>query len=230
MGLSQYTDAYGLKARTFPAVLCTLAGFGLVWYFLELDYGVPEFPWPKFITGTLASAAILGLIAGLMQASGKFLVEKLMFNGKLAMPTVTLLVDEASTKLSSILRLKVVAKIKEDQNVDLPHLIAKHEDPNSIALRRDVEHCVAHMRESTRGDAFLLRENIQYGFWRNLAGGLVIISLLALVLGLIMGTSWRSFTPLMAVLFVLGLVLLITRRTAHEYAKRLFEAYTKSQD
>ena len=227
MDLSQYTDAYGLKARTFPAVICALTSSGLVWYFLELDYIVLEFPWPKMITGALASAAILCLIAWLMQASGKFLVERLMFNGKLAMPTVTLLVNEASTKLSSILRLKVVAKVQEDQNVNLPHLIAEHDDPNSIALRRDVEYCVACMRESTRGDAFLLRQNIHYGFWRNLAGGLVIINLLTFVLAWVTGPSWRSFAPFIAVSFSLGLALWIAYETAYEYAKRLFEAYTK---
>lgn len=230
MDLSQYTDAYSLRARIFPAVLCTLAGSGLVWYFLGLDYSVLEFPWPKIFTGALASAAILGLISWLMQASGKFIVEKLMFDGKLAMPTVTLLIDDTSTKLSSILRSEIVAKIKEDQNVDLPRLIAKHDDVNSIALCRDVEHCVARMREHTRGDAFLLRENIQYGFWRNMTGGLVIISFLALVLGWVTGPSLHSFTPFIAVLFAIGLTLLITRRTAYEYAKRLFEAYTKKRD
>jgi hypothetical protein len=223
MTVLQHFDAYSLKARVFPGIVCLIILGGVLFFFFEKNIFSDLPTSTGWISVVAISTAFLVLVAMIMQSAGKFVVERLMFKGKENMPTVQYLTTDNS-KLAPMLKEKVVAAIERKQSVVISQLMAKHAG-DEAALKLDVEHCVSCIRDETREDPLLKRENIQYGFWRNLSGGLALLILGVLIILLVIGLSWAGMIPVGVLFLFLLASLRVTYLTAHQYAKRLFEVY-----
>ncbi len=157
-------NEYNLKARVFPAILCSLPLL-LTKYFIIDNY----------ISISL-SATIIGdisfdiiLIYLLVQINR--LISKTFFENKSDFPSIKMLIP-SSKDLSDEYRRKIEKKIAVDFKMSLPTLAEEDASPEKVKLR--IRELVDLIIDKVRNGNLLLQHNIEYGFVRNLVGGCVL--------------------------------------------------------
>jgi hypothetical protein len=102
--------------------------------------------------------------------SKRFLQDN-FFQNELHFPTTEYLLY-SNNKYSVDYKKKIRSKIKDDFNIDLSS--RREETINENEARKKINEAVGLIREKVRNGRLLLQHNIEYGFIRNLIGGLVI--------------------------------------------------------
>jgi len=178
--LAQFVDEYELKARLRPGLLAFLP----VLVPLVAGYGQKN-PILTGIVALFSTCGVMHLLGSIARDRGKVLEQKLIKEWG-GLPT-TLLLRHRDTFLDSHSKARYHAAIEQKLKTHLPTAAEEAADPAGadqkyIGVTRE-------LRELTRGNKLLFKENIAYGFKRNMCGlkpvGLVL-SFIGLFLGLLM--------------------------------------------
>lgn len=236
--LKKITDPYERKARLYPAVLTLLPAIILIalytdWFAFKVENAL-------YIT--VAAAALLWL-TGKTRDLGKAVEHRLVTEWE-GMPSVTLLrhrdgvLDRYTTQ-----RYHNAAVALAD--VSLPDLTEEENDPIDADQRyRAVTSALLSKTRDTSEYPLLFKENINYGFWRNLRGVKPIacafaISLIAfglwvdrvLIVKLQPPEGTELTVTVTGIMLLFAWVTTVTdgavRRAAQNYTLRLLEALDK---
>lgn len=240
--LKNFTDPYERKARLTPGLLVVLP----LLVPLVCVYG-QKHPFLTAVSALLFGCGAMYLLASVARGRGKKLEEKLIEKWG-GMPTTIALRHRETSVIDSVSKQRYHAAITAKLGIAMPTAAEESSDP----VRADETYLGAtrQLRELTRGDKqLLLKENIAYGFHRNMLAlkdvG-VVCSLLGLLYGLsiakVVQLAPPAFTPanmaapgLAASLTLLVSVAMLAawllyfnadavRRVGFAYAERLFEA------
>lgn len=238
--LKDLSDPYERRARLFPGLLVALP----VIVPLVCTFGAKN----ATLTGVIALLSTCGVsyaLASIARGRGKALEERLVAKWG-GLPT-TLILRHRDPFFDSITKQRYHADIKSKLGIDVPTADQELAEPN----KADEAYMAAgrQLRERTRGNkSLLLKENIAYGFHRNMLGmkipgvlsalfgvfyGLVLADALALN-PLAVDLSRLAYPGLAAGLtLAISLVLLLAwlsyfnedkmRRMGYAYAERLLE-------
>jgi hypothetical protein len=166
-------NEYELKARLFPAFL---AMFPIVLFsHFYLYQKIPQFIDSVIMAKIFSDISILAIFFYAVMQFSRFVSKKFLqdnfFQGELHFPTTEYLLY-SSDKYSVDRKEKIREKIKNDFGISL---FEKNEEANNeTEARKKINEAVALIRGKVRDGRLLLQHNIEYGFIRNLIGGLAI--------------------------------------------------------
>ena len=238
--IDQLKDPYERKARVFPGLLVALP----VLLPLLCVYG-PKHPTLTAVVGLLAACGVIYALANIARGRGKALEERLV-KAWGSMPT-TLALRHRDAFYDSVTKLRYHSDIVNKLGIPMPSQEEEAADP----VKADDSYMGAarRLRELTRDDKqLLLKENIAYGFHRNMLamkGPGILTSICGLVYGLVIARA-LSFMPFQfspvhladpglpaGLTLAVSLLLLLAwcfyfdadkvRRIGFAYAERLFE-------
>jgi len=236
--LKKFTDPYERKARLYPALLALLPVIILIALYTNwLTFDVEN---ALYIA---VAAAGLFWLAGKTRDLGKDVENRLVTKWE-GMPSVTLLrhrdsvLDRYTTE-----RYHKAAAVLAD--VSLPNLTEEENDPADADERyRAVTSALLSKTRDTSEYSLLFKENINYGFWRNLRGVKPIAC--ALAIGLVVFGLWvdrvlvydlqppegtELAVAISGIMLLFAWITTVTdgavRRAAQNYAQRLLEALDK---
>jgi hypothetical protein len=239
--LDNVKDPYDRTARTFPGLLTALPLLvPLLWIF------GPKSPILTSLLGLVAGCGTIYALGSVARGRGKRLEDKLVKDWG-GMPT-TLILRHRDTFLDSVSKKRYHDEIKAKLKITVP--TAAEESLNTVAADDIYIGATRHLRELTRGkaNALLLKENIAYGFHRNMLAMRpvgILTCMLGIVLGLLLGKvvhihplgldSDNLLSPGAAggMTLVVAVALLFfwshfnadqVRRMGYVYAERLFES------
>lgn len=244
--IGSIVDPYERKARVTPALLVLLP----ILVPFAANYG-SKLPSIASVLGLLGACGAVYALANISRGRGKKLEEKLLETWG-GMPT-TIALRHRGTHLDSVSKARYHAEICTKLGMRLPTEAEEKHDP----ARADDYYIAAtkRMRELTRDEqSLLLKENIAYGFHRNMLAMKpigIVISLSGVVYGLHLADAIQREAPYIQLQHMLSsgtvaslttfvsLILLYAwlfyftpsavRLIGFEYAERLFEAMTKLQ-
>lgn len=224
--MKNYFDKYDIFARYIPAMICTVP----IFIFLDLlkinIQKIIKIGDIINIEGVNISVtfAFIFLFIFISRYLGKFVFEQIIFSNELKFPTTELLL-ESDERLSKEIKIKLYQKIKVDFGIDLE----KFKEENS-KLRKIIRDTVSQIRLKVGNGKLLLNYNIQYGFFRNLLGGL-LIALPVSCINIWVSLNQSKVYLWISILFsIMAFVLLlfskqILTKLAENYAKRLYDEY-----
>jgi hypothetical protein len=239
--LKNFKDPYEQKARLFPGLLVALPLLAP----LLLIFG-PKNPYLTAILGLTMGCGTLYWFASITRNRGKALEEKLIAKWG-GLPT-TLIMRHSDNFLDSSSKFRYHSDIQTKLGIVLPSATEEAADP--IAADDLYIGATRLLRELTRSNshALLLKENIAYGFHRNMLAMRSIgftTSLLGILFGLVLSKAIQlkpmalDFSNLAepglagGISVTISLVLLFSwmsvnenavRRMGNVYAERLFES------
>lgn len=224
-------DKYELRARIFPATLAMLL-VGIASFHVYSPYAKEFFQeldrWRVIFHGSLVVVIISAVFYPYKlccQHLSKLICQNPLFGKDFTkMPTTKRLILEINK--STTLGKQLKSKVKKDFGMSLPTPSAIVKDAGKAKV--EIAEAISQMREKTRGNKILLDYLIQYGFWRNLIGGLTLDLILFAILQLChlcnVSLYWYIIdiaTGLVAFFFM--------HLTAEEYADRLLTAYLAAE-
>lgn len=225
-------DRYYYTARLLPAAI-TAAPLVLLYHYTlgsSISVALGEI---SATTGRFFSIAppiaLIFLLVQLIRFLSKELFQRIYFQDELAMPTTRYLLG-SSTYFAPEVRQRLRTKLRKDFDLSMPS--AEEEQVNVAQCQRQAVACVAQIRTKLRGNAFLLRHNMEFGFFRNLLGGCV----LAVAVAIFDVVYFRYVAPqplafrlsvgfCLAYLIPIAASKILLTRFGHYYAKVLFEEY-----
>jgi hypothetical protein len=203
-------DRYYFFARLLPAAI-TAVPFITLWLYtagsqLTKALGTVWGASAKFFQ-VAPSVGIIFLMVQLVRFVSKELFQRLYFQDDLNMPTTRYLSIPSS----------------------------EEEEQDEGQARKQIAVCVGQIRNRLRGNNFLLRHNIEFGFFRNLLGGCAVSFLVSL--GVLYFFRYVDPNPIafwLTAFFGLAYALLllvskfVLNRFGHYYAAVLYEQYLSS--
>lgn len=242
--LKTFSDPYDKRARVFPGLLVALPILvPILWIF------GPENPYLTALLALGASCGVLYWLANIARNRGKAIEERLVTKWG-GMPT-TLLLRHRDSFLDSISTTRYHGQIKDKLGIALPDAAseladaAKADDLYRGATKLLIE------KSRGKGHALLLKENIAYGFQRNMLGMKpfgILTCICGIASGLILAKvvqfkpwhiEWEKLVEPNAsggMTLIVSLVLLVAwltlteatvRRVGNVYAERLFESLAR---
>lgn len=224
-------DTYTIYARFFPAIVSALPLF-VLWFFLsrfgELNDLMSFILSLKFIGSLTLGAVFLYFYAQLIRTTSIFLEKRYFLNSQ-GFPTTYLMMYKDTT----------FSKEYKDAYRQLVRTLLRIEIPDETQEKRDPGNAKKRLDEVTKlviihvgKGKLVLKHNIWYGFFRNLAGGM-FFSTLFCILNICIGLIWLKSITLWvssAVLLIcFGMVLLfhkpILMQHAEAYAKQLIAEF-----
>jgi hypothetical protein len=238
--VAAFTDPYERKARVFPGLLVALP----LLVPLICVYGAKN-PTLTAVIGLLGGCGAIYGLASIARGRGKDVEDRLISEWG-GMPT-TVMLRHRDTRLGSATREQYHALIQAKLGISLPSL--DEERANPAAADDKYKNAVQQLIWATRAKSFslLLKENIAYGFHRNMRGVRSlgwITSTIGLAIGVAMSGALTfdplHFQPLMfshlsiSAGLTLGVAISLwfawfhfsdqaVKRISHVYADRLFE-------
>ena len=184
-------DPYERKARLVPALLVVLP----VLVPLVCVYG-PKHPVLAAVLGLLGGCGAMYGLASIARGRGKKLETQLIRKWG-GLPTTIALRHRETQSLDSVSRQRYHDAIKSKLGITVPTAAEEAADP---ARADDVYiGATTRMRELTRGDkSLLLKENIAYGFHRNMLAMKtvgILVCFLGLAYGLVIAQVIRLVPP-----------------------------------
>lgn len=239
--LGQLKDPYEQKARVFPGLLVVLP---LLVPLLSI-FG-PKNPILTALLGLIVSCGAIYALASITRGLGKRLEERLVERWG-GMPT-TLILRHRDSFLDGVSKTRYHNEIKAKLGITLPSAAGEAENPTAA----DDAYIGATrlLREMTRGKphGLLLKENIAYGFHRNMLAVRpigILSSLAGIALGLVLSEMLQlnplavDFSKLAEPGLAGGMTLAVSttlllswtyfsefsvKRMGYVYAERLFES------
>ncbi len=153
-----------------------------------------------------------------------------LFDGLFGKPTSNLLLPSCGL-VSEKMKTSIKKKLKNSFKIDLDDASIVSDEKKASRRNRPYRHrvneAVSCMREVVRGNPILLEFNAIYGFFRNLAGGMLINLVLICLIHVLNDKfdgkfgdeiTWSFY--IVGTIFIMSLIFMITSR--YRYAKRLF--------
>lgn len=228
-------DRYYFFARLLPAAI-TAVPFITLWLYtagsqLTKALGTVWGASAKFFQ-VAPSVGIIFLMVQLVRFVSKELFQRLYFQDDLNMPTTRYLLP-SSRHFPKEVHDKLRVRIRKDFDLSIPS--AGEEEQDERQARKQIAVCVGQIRNRLRGNDFLLRHNIEFGFFRNLLGGCAVSFLVSL--GVLYFFRYVAPNPIafwLTAFFGLSYALLllvskfVLNRFGHYYAAVLYEQYLSS--
>lgn len=221
---------YETKARVFPAIITILPI--LIFSHFYLYKIVPDLLNSIIATKIIGDISIfvifLYTIIQIARFSSKKFLQDNLFKNELHFPTTNYLMY-ADNHYTKEYKEKVRSKLKNDFNILLFSKYSENNDENGA--RKIINDAVKLIRNKVKDGRLLLQHNIEYGFIRNLIGGLVIslpMSLFNVFFFFIKNDTIAFISSL--ILFSFFVLLLIFHKKilkyfAYNYADVLFNEY-----
>lgn len=229
--MKKILDGYVLYARFFPTIISALPLF-ILWFFLSENHHLRELLVfllnIRFYGGITISLVALYLYAQIIRVTSKYF-ENRYFVRDLGFPTTYLMTYADDT----------FSKSYKDKYRDL---VKKHFDIDVLGQDREASDAVEarkRLNEATKqiilkvGDGRLVRkQNVWYGFIRNLIGGAVfsiIFCLINIVVGLTVRRNMLLIILSLILLIAYGVLLLfrkqVMKQNAEAYANQLIAEF-----
>lgn len=222
-------DGYSIRARYFPSLLC------LVPFILGKLYVVD--PWllnhssMTWLTSYLGDATIsLVLLYILIQVNRT--VAKVVFENKKEFPTVQCLLA-TSTDTSQSYRESIATKVQAEFGLNLP--TPEEQEADLDLSKKRIGEAVQLMINKVRNGYLVLKHNVEYGFFRNLAGGSLVALFASLILAAFAGWYMGdlalyslSLKVAVAYLVVMLFAWTLLKHYSKSYARVLFREYLGS--
>ncbi len=221
---------YVLKARIYPALLCMLPFLVFYYYYLNnKTSGFLEFiAAVSWIDDAIYITIVIYLFSQVSRFIGKELFENKIFKNGLGFPTTTLLTHDSSI-YSKEYQKSIIAKIKDDFNIDI---ILEKTGMNDIEERKKITEAVSHIRVNVGDGRLVLQHNIEYGFARNLVGGAMLAFFISCFNILFFWNFEQIYTAFVVSIVIATLYLVIVLFSKHIilrygylYARILYQEY-----
>lgn len=216
-------DKYDIHTQYAPAILYSASFVVIGFYFLSQ---IKTDIWGHILTLGIGGVTMTYALYQLARHSCRFLgkrLEESTFRDGRNFPTTRFLLEDNATYTTER-KAEIISKIKKDFKADLSSFTI-----DTFTNRQRIHEVIGLVRKKFKKQEMVLQRNIQYGFWRNLAGGSVIaiaVSLLAVLLSVITHMT----TALEVSLLFLGTYILIAifsffamKLCARYYALALFD-------
>lgn len=216
-------DRYEIHAQYVPAVIYSASFTVIICYFLmQIKTDV----WGMMLTLGFGGVSMTFALYQLAKHAGRFLgvvVQDWLFQEGLNLPTTRLLLDDNPTYTPDR-KIEIITKIKRDFDIDLTNCTQDTE-----INRRRIHEAIGQVRKKLIKREMVQQRNIQYGFWRNLAGGSVIaicVSIVATILSKVTGlhTAFALSLIFLTIYMVVALIsLMAVKVCAKYYALSLYD-------
>lgn len=228
------TDEYIKKARVYPAVLslylplALIIGFALCNVENLKTLGIGCSIVSVLISSAILTAAIRFWLGQVCRMVSKRLFQYPLFKeDESYMPTTEFLLWKDSVYPDPVKR-DIHKKIRDMYGIKL--CSKQTETIDESQARKLIATAVRQIREDTRGDNMLLRYNIDFGFWRNLAGGCALGCMISVVVAAL--DYFFPAPPPCLSFFCIGVELLLfisamffLKCTARSYARQLITTF-----
>ena len=228
-------DTYTVYARFFPTLIASLPLF-VLWFFLsefqQISSLVKYILDLRFLGKLSLSLVFLYFFAQLIRVTSKFFEHRYFTGGK-GFPTTYLMTYKDKT-FSSAYKDKYRGRIKKFFDLDL--LNEKEESNDNEEARRRLNEVTKHVVLKVSDGKLVKKHNIWYGFFRNLAGGIIYSVVFCMInisvsIFIIKNSILTivSFVLLICFLFVLILNKRILIQNGEAYAKQLIAEFMMLQ-
>lgn len=224
-------DTYTLVARIFPAILSSFPLFVLHYFlfspklggFWEGLLGI------KVIGNTTVAFVFLFFIVQVSRLVSKEYFEKRIYKEGLYFPTTTFLLH-VNSNFSPEYTNHVHKRIKTDFGIDVSSL--RGEVVDESRSRKKIAEAVGYIRAKVGKGNLTGQHNTEYGFFRNLAGGALVATIISLVNIIIFGILYFNMVALLVtcsltVAYILYLIFAkrVIDIVGKNYAKILIQEY-----
>jgi hypothetical protein len=221
-------DEYNLKARVLPSALCIVPFLVLKHYLL--DAWLVNHPDLGWFAGYLGDSMTILVLVYLLTHINRT-ASKVLFEDKKEFPTTRYLLP-SSKELSNQYRNSIDVKVRTDFGLSLPALA--DEVSNLEKTKKEIIEIVQLVINKVRNGHLVFKHNVEYGFFRNLAGGssvAILVSLITLCFSVYTGnTTLQKVTLVTSLVYFLLTIFawLMLKHNSKEYARVLFREYAGS--
>jgi len=178
-------DEYTWKARFFPCIISAMPLF-ILWFFLSDNIQFRELGAYllslKFYGGVTLSIVFLYFYAQVLRITSK-IIETKLFHDKTGFPT-TYLMTYVDDTFSKSYKDKYRSLVKEQFNIGL--LDESEEAVDIVEARKRLNEATQLIKLKIKSGHLVLKQNIWYGFVRNLVGG-AIYSMIFCIINIAIG-------------------------------------------
>lgn len=228
-------NQYNLHAKTYPAIIAMIIPF-LLTYFYVTDMDVEMWStWNSlekvigiFIPTAVIFSAVGYSVRELFRSTSKLCFQNVLYcEDETQMPTTEFLLWRTNY-ISNEEKSRVREKIQTQENYQM--MTPEQESADEVQARLNIVGAVKIMRQRTWGHKVLTQYNYQYGFWRNLLGGLLwdlIFGVTMLCVNLYCyHISTLAIAVALCVIIIVGIISVFAlRNNARAYARHLFPIY-----
>ena len=227
-------NTYTIYARFFPCIISAMTLF-VLWFFLSANIQLRELGAYllslKFYGGITLSIVFLYFYAQVLRITSK-IIEKKPFHDTAGLPT-TYLMMYADDTFSKSYKDKYRQLVKKRFNIDL--LNESEEAVDTAEARKRLNEATQLIRLKIKEGHLVSKQNIWYGFVRNLIGG-TIYSTVFCIINIVVGSIWYK-NPILVIssiilLVVYAIVLLFHKQilvqNAEAYANQLIAEFMTS--
>ena len=197
-------NAYTIYARFFPCIISSLPLF-ILWFFLSENIQLKELVSYllslKFYGGITLSIVFLYFYAQVLRITSK-IIQKKLFLDKTGFPTTYLMTYPDDT-FSKNYKDKYRQLVKRQFDIDL--LNESEEATDITEARKRLNEATQSIRLKIKGGYLVSKQNIWYGFVRNLVGG-AIYSIIFCIMNIIVGSIWYK-NPILIISSIILLVI-----------------------
>lgn len=225
-------NSYTIYARFFPCIISALPLF-VLWFFLSENIQLKELVTYllslKFYGGITLSIVFLYFYAQVLRITSK-IIEKKYFHHRAGFPT-TYLMTYSDDTFSKSYKDKYRRLVKQQFDLDL--LNESEETADIVEARKRLNESTQLIRLKIKEGHLVSKQNIWYGFVRNLIGG-TIYSTIFCIINIIVGSVWYK-NPILVIsstilLVIYAIVLLFHKQiliqNAEDYANQLIAEFT----
>lgn len=228
-------NQYNLHAKIYPAITAMIIPF-LLTYFFVIKMNIELWStWNSieriigiFIPSAVVFSALGYSVRELFRSTSKLCFQNILYSeDETKMPTTEFLLwktyyiaDEEKTQVRN--------KIFAEENYQM--MTREQENANEAEARLNIVGAVKIMRQRTWGHRLLTQYNYQYGFWRNLLGGLVWDEIYVVIFFIVNSymqlIDYRILLLAMLFVIIIGVIaVFVMRNNARTYARHLFTIY-----
>lgn len=218
---------YTFKARLLPIILCVIPFLIIQYLFISPGFSA-KLPWIDEYPLVWYSASFIA-IGYFFSFINRIIAKSIFEKSESFLPTTEFMLY-SNGEFSNEYKDKVYRNIKTDFDFVLPD--ASEQLKDEVSARKRIAEGIGLVRKKVGNGELLLQHNIEYGFFRNLAGAslvsVVIVSLL-LVSKFIMGVpiipTWVLVVMIIIYLIPLIIHKIFNKKIAALYARTLFSEY-----
>lgn len=228
-------NQYKLHAITYPAIISMVIPF-LLTYMYVVDLPIELWAtWTNiekilgiFVPTAIVFSALGYFVKELFRSTSKVCFQNILYNeDETLMPTTEFLLWRTNF-MAKQEKEKVRAKLLAEENYQM--LAPEQELANETEARLNIVGAVKIIRQRTWGHPVLTQYNYQYGFWRNLMGGLfwdlLFVVVLAIINYKVAHLDYRLLVASALVIVFVGIVsCFVLKNNAKVYARHLFPIY-----
>jgi hypothetical protein len=227
--IEKFFDGYTIKARYFPSLIC-LVPF-ILWKMYVIDPWLINNTSMTWLASYFGDATISLVLLYILTQTNRT-VAKIFFESKKSFPSVESLLA-TSKETTEAYREKIGRKVQSDFGLSIPTVY--EQEQNTEESRKRIWEAIQLIINKVRNGHLVLKCNMEYGFFRNLAGGSLVALFASLVLAIIsryviadLSLYTLSLKVALAYFFIMLFAWIFINYYSKEYARVLFREYLGS--